>query len=806
MEMKLQREKVNYIHSEKNTTTYLSLLLIFILAISTFSVLSYAAEKNVTFTIKIFTPKEIGIVVQPAVKTVLPGTRVSYTAKLENQNPVSVKLVTDVSAPSDWIVEVPNQTTISARSTRSITLKITSLNDTSVGSYSIGLRVVSEDGSISGSAVVAYNVDYHATADASITPASQTGIPGQTLTYNVHVINKDQTGFEPSTFSVKTILPKGWTGQLKRESSSGNSLSFKLQPGEEADVEYEVRSNDTAHTSNIGVNVTSNKLSTEAYAAYDVTLCGDGVCNMYESGTCALDCGPETKIYCPSGRCETQADDGVKFSAAAYFNLVKFIVCKRGATLDQCKSAFSSGCGLNKNCLCGKEGLSASSAASCNVPCVDTDGAYYMYGESSETSARSNYNYSFECPYVNLNGIKELKNNFSSSLTSFKRAKSALTEAITLNPLERFEMQPCLDAHSIIVNDLTKYVSFLNGVIKYPAVSNTTQARTRASFIARNIENNLTEFCSTGVTGLLKITSINPPSSAEIRSTATGSVAVNNPGSVGYYGFTQCEFSGGSKRIVVNSTCIRFAPGSTVVINPSVFVNATGSWSLECSAFGSLSSDCSAPSKHGSSSKTTFDVFTNDIYVKDVSGACSPAGINCTVRLSRNEDCSQCSINNQLCTKSGQIDDKAFFSCPYTPGNFTLTGKAFTSSECTPVTPDSKSITTRCAICGDNIVDPGRGEQCEMPNTDNNHFVFQQSGLLCDGKKSAIRDEFGYCNAQCKAVMDNVTFACEPGLCGAECKTGEVRVATIEKPTGACQCVQTCSANSCVFDPCDCTP
>ncbi|MBI3631126.1 MAG: hypothetical protein HY221_02205 [Candidatus Sungbacteria bacterium] len=324
--------------------------------------------------------------------------------------------------------------------------------------------------------------------------------------------------------------------------------------------------------------------------------------------------------------------------------------------------------------------------------------------------------------------------------------------------------------------------------------------------VIADIEGNFTQYCSGGVTGLLKITGIVQPGTTQTRNVAQGSLTVNNPGSVVYYAYPQCDFKSGSAKISSAGYCVRINPGATLTMNPYVILNTTGTWSMQCKLYASLSSDCSAANVHDTSSSVSFDTFSNDIYVKDVSGSCNQGAVGCVVRTSKEDSCVQCYLNNNPCTLVNQTGDKSLFSCNYVPGNFTLTGKVTSSQTCTPVDPISKSIVTRCAICGDGIVDKNIGEQCEPPNTDNNHYVTQTSGVLCSGRQSGIRDAFGYCNSQCRAVPDNASFSCNAGVCGAECSPGQVRAVIVEKQEGSCQCLQQCDVNSCTFNSCDCTP
>ncbi len=84
-----------------------------------------------------------------------------------------------------------------------------------------------------GSATATYAVDAQdvpcipGTPAVILSPESQSGAPGDSLTYTITVANADQGYCEPVDFAVSTALPADWDGAL---SLSQNSLS--LAPGQ----------------------------------------------------------------------------------------------------------------------------------------------------------------------------------------------------------------------------------------------------------------------------------------------------------------------------------------------------------------------------------------------------------------------------------------------------------------------------------------------------------------------------------------------------------------------------------------------
>ncbi len=91
------------------------------------------------------------------------------------------------------------------------------------------------------------------------------------------------------------------------------------------------------------------------------------------------------------------------------------------------------------------------------------------------------------------------------------------------------------------------------------------------------------------------------------------------------------------------------------------------------------------------------------------------------------------------------------------------------SQECDEFAPGTNGCDETCQPlpeCGDGNVDPG--EECELPNTEDNSYC-TQSTEECSGNKLGTRDSFGDCGGSCGCVFDEFNYQCVEGRCGAEC-------------------------------------
>ena len=104
-------------------------------------------------------------------------------------------------------------------------------------------------------------------------------------------------------------------------------------------------------------------------------------------------------------------------------------------------------------------------------------------------------------------------------------------------------------------------------------------------------------------------------------------------------------------------------------------------------------------------------------------------------------------------------------------------------------------------VCGNGQVESG--EQCESPNSNNNHYC-SESTEDCSGTKLGNRNSFGNCNSQCQCTQNSFTnYQCVKNKCGATCSSNsdcnDGNSSTIDTCNSNCGCVHVsinCSSNS----------
>ncbi len=752
------------------------------------------ADPNKIVKFTVYVPRGLNITAVPERRASIANRTAEYKITIENRNPVAVDALLAAEADTGWRTEIPQTVQLGIKSKRDITLKVTSPEGSADGDYFVKISAFgfqSDNNRVvfNGQKTVIYQVASRTAPSVALDPTTQTGLPSQKLTYNLLVTNNDPADFDPTSIALSAAVPANWQSSL-------STRSIRLKPGETGTVKLDITPDAKARQGqyDFTANATANGITTASTGQLAVSNCGDGVCGLAE--VCAVDCPLETDFAC-NGRCEQQSDTGVDYLAEVRFSFTNFIVCSKGATPEKCRSAFNSGsCGINKDCLCGNR-----FDAQCSMRCVDNAGAYYLAaGElGANQLRRSKANYSFECPFVNLDDIRGLRQDFKAAQQDFEKSRSGLKEKLNKATRdEREQFQPCFDGLGQVIDILKGHVQFLDGVIQFPAVSNTTEARSRSADVRQAVDDAYNLFCR-GATGALRIVSINAPGSVEKDKNATAVVNVKNTAGVNYFGYLSCDFTPprGSKT-TVNTSCTPVSAGRQETFTPQLEAGAEGTWKLQCRTIASLKEDCSSE-VHDQSNIVTFEVFSRDTFVKDVSGACTAEGASCTVRLSNKFACAGCRIEDEECTKQSQSNDTTTFTCPRAvPGKYNLTGYVAPTAVCNPVEPKEKTVQIRCEGCGDGVVKKPQ-EQCELPETDSNPSCGQTELTFVDNRRG-VRDKFGFCTPQCQCSADDFIFSCVRGVGGAECSDGETRAFTTANGTCTQQCGPLCSFLNCTAE------
>src|SRR3989338_9011451 len=777
-----------------------------------------STDPHVILTFTVFTKKNLIMNVSPESQTALAGKTLNYKISAENKNPKQLSFQISHQIPANWQINIPATVSVAANGKTEIPFRVTSNDSASDASYPVVVGLFNSELNLFSTATAQYIVASRGPPTISASPRRQKGYPGQTVLYNVSITNNDPADFDPSTISLRTNAPAGFNAVF-----TPNSVN--LQPGETRYVRLDVTSPNNATEALYGltINATANRLTAVEFIEYEIDFCGDGVCQQGEeagadasgvSRFCSTDCPADSNFIC-NGRCEREVDDGLEFSATVTVPYTKFIVCSRNSSLQTCVASAgrastspfpginntntSANCGIGKPCLC------TSQQPACKTLCVDNRGVYYLAASTGNSSLRGIVNWSYACPWVDLPEIKALRESFSNARNEYEKAQSALRESLNapnMTVQRKAEIRPCIDALSTIISDTTNYVSYLDAVIAWPGITNTTAARLRASSLRATIESTYNAYCR-GASGLLQIDSIVAP---QLEKGEIGQVvvSVSNVGNTPYYGYVQCDFTGAAgERTSGNGTCIAIA-GSTG-FGFDVNASSAGRWNARCRTYGSLLTNCTLAAIHSEAS-SQFNVSTRETFVVDVSGTCTNTTLTCNVRGSQAKcaGCAALDIGECTLTSAGNgTNSTSRFDCPRAAyGNHTLVGYVLDNARCKPVAPEQKNVTVRCTGCGDGIVDTN--EQCELPYTNNNQRC-SQAQSTCQGRLFGIRDSAGFCNTDCSCSPDQYEFSCTRGQCGAECADGNTRTVTINKTGGSCVCTQHCSP-SCGWNACDCEP
>lgn len=751
----------------------------------------------------VFRNKDFIITSTPESFNARPGETVVYNINMSNLNPVAVRILINAEAPAGWSVNAPSSMTFNPRETKAFPVTVASSNSSGEGSYNI-ILTASNPSVSTVSAVLGYTVTSSRLPTVTIVPKSQEGVPGQELTYNVTVLNNDPQGFPASDFVIDAFPPHGWTFRAEPRSvriSPGSSRSFMLK----------VTSNRTSvPTNTIKINVSSAFSTVQDSVNYVVVLCGDNICQEGEENSCSIDCS-SPNFQC-AGRCERKTDTGVSFATTVSgISPANFIVCNKGFRTDACKTAAEKNeCGIEKACLC-----SSRFDTLCGLRCVDTDGAYYMHAENAFGEQVRSANYSFSCPFVNLQEIISTKLSFLGSIDSYEMSRSVMLERINSarNNTERASVQPCYDGLGQILTEIRDHVSYLDKVIAFPAVSNTTEARSRTTQLRSEINSIYNSFCS-GSTGLVEIKEVHVPANVELGNEAPVSVKVENSGNINYFAYIRCDYTDPNGANLTKATeCKQVPSRQNQAYNMNIILDKQGSWNIQCKAFGSLDDQCITAQQHSSSQLIQINSYTRDTFVSSVSGNFIDGKAICSVSTNNPiADCTRCDIAGNSCDFTEKINNTFMFTCPVpVSGIYNVTGSIYPTLNCNPIEPLRKSATLRIPGHGDGIID--EGEQCELPNTANNTNCLQ-TDKICDGLLTGKRSRYGFCTPNSQCSSDDFVLSCQgpksaSPSCGAECSDGETRLVkknvTVNGIVQSCECREQCGF-SCTFNECACDP
>jgi len=189
------------------------------------------------------------ISVSPSSQSGAPGQTLTYTAQVTSNDSSACSprtyYFTVSNCPSGWTCSLSlTSATLSPGQTQTITISITSSPTASLLFYTLFFDV----GSIPGLNDLGYTSFTYlilppcipSTPTISVSPSSQSGTPGQTLTYTAIVTSNDFSGCSARTyyFSISNC-PSGWT-------CSRSPTSATLSPGQTQTVNISITSSPTA--------------------------------------------------------------------------------------------------------------------------------------------------------------------------------------------------------------------------------------------------------------------------------------------------------------------------------------------------------------------------------------------------------------------------------------------------------------------------------------------------------------------------------------------------------------------------------
>ncbi|MFH0949062.1 MAG: hypothetical protein V1802_01085, partial [Candidatus Aenigmatarchaeota archaeon] len=251
-------------------------------------------------------------------------------------------------------------------------------------------------------------------------------------------------------------------------------------------------------------------------------------------------------------------------------------------------------------------------------------GAYYMLAEGvsqGTTKQVTSANYTFTCPTVDLANIIVTRDRFIENQKNYKSVKDKLSTLVK-DEAKRLENQPCYDAVSTILTNVSAHIDYLNSVINSPFVDSANEAKGRTSTIDSYTKGLADTYCL-GAKGFLKIQSADAQQQVRKGTKAKVMVSIENIGELPYYGMVQCDFTTPIRtREKDNSTCAQLEPGTTQQFSLLHPVNMTGKWNVTCSAYASITPDC-VPTLHDTAGLGAFSVYEDTCSAKITKISCS---------------------------------------------------------------------------------------------------------------------------------------------------------------------------------------
>lgn len=641
---------------------------------------------TVVLPFDVITLKSLETSAQQDTINALAGSTAQFRLRVQNRNPFEVNVQVSANLPQGFSANNIAPFKISANRAVDLTLSIISPSDALQTSYPISVGFFTTDLREPLNFVslqLHYNVVTQQPFTIAIDETSQQGVAGARVDYIISLTNNDPAGLGLSNFAFSAQAPRGWTARF-------SSSSLRVNATETRENLLSVTSPSSAEqgTYTINFNVSRGDEKQSHPVSYEISLCGNNVCDNGEEVSCSDDC-VSSQFVC-NGRCEQQTDSGVRISTIVQsFDMINFRACKNSASESQCIE--ENDCNINSDCLC-----SSILSSDCEFSCVDTRGAYYMLAENLDSQRIKSSSYSFACPFVNLSSLLGLRQNFENAADSYEEARSSLEERMASGESAE-TLRPCYDGLVFIINKAREHAAYLRNITDSPSVSGAALARMATAAVRQEIRNYYDAYCR-GARGLLVVDSLTPPQSSAVGNVVTASVSVKSLG-IPYYGYAKCTVtSPNNVRTNYQDACTQINGEKSYTF--SFTPDRVGTWSIKCETYGTFDTECIGAEKHAESEEKSFDVYSNDIIVSAVSGSCrANTELLCYVETSPPKTCTKCSVSSIECAFLRTEGTRSVFLCPAQfsyPGVKTLRGSVFRSDDCTPASPSERTVSVSC--------------------------------------------------------------------------------------------------------------